>query len=241
MTHYHPSIETLTDYAAGSLPLAHSLCISTHLELCSECQQQVRKLEMLGSEFFEDTKSEDRQLNSLKDSFFAHLETESHSATLAEQAKEEKRQMLDQTNESKALDWDAYKVPKSLRQFIPKGYDDLKWSRISPSFKMATLCNEEGGAQIALTRIKAGSHMPTHTHTGDELTLVLEGAFSDESGVYRQGDFISRDSSHKHQPIVTKDAECICLTVLDAPVEFTGWFTRLLNPILRRHHPHSGL
>ncbi|WP_111639058.1 ChrR family anti-sigma-E factor [Marinomonas shanghaiensis] len=229
MIHYHPSIEILTDYAAGSLPLAHSLCVSTHLEHCPECQQQIRKLEMLGSHLFDQVQTEHRQLSNLKDSFFKNL--------AQQPSPKEKHKVSPQ--EDKAIRWDDYAIPRSLRQFITKSYDDLTWTRLSPSFKIATLYNEEGGAQVALTRVKAGAHMPTHTHTGDEITLVLQGAFSDESGIYRQGDFINRDASHKHKPIVTKDAECICLTVLDAPIEFTGWLTRLLNPIIRRYHPHS--
>ncbi|NLQ18854.1 anti-sigma factor [Marinomonas sp. M1K-6] len=229
MTHYHPSIEILTDYAAGSLPLAHSLCVSTHLEHCPECQQQIRKLEMLGSHLFDQAQTENRPLSNLKDSFFKNL---------AQQPAQESVKSTQQ-DKDKDTQWDDYAIPRSLRQFISKSYDELSWMRLSPSFKIATLYNEEGGAQVALTRVKAGAHMPTHTHTGDEITLVLEGAFSDDSGVYRQGDFICRDASHKHKPMVTEDAECICLTVLDAPIEFTGWFTRLLNPIIRRYHPHS--
>jgi putative transcriptional regulator len=185
---------------------------------------------MLGSHLFDQTKTDSRQLSNLKDSFFEKLNTQAG----------QENENLKVEEEQAVIDWDNYAIPNSLRQFIKKSYDDLNWMRLSPSFKIATLYNEEGGAQIALTRVKAGAHMPTHTHTGDEITLVLEGAFSDESGVYRQGDFINRDASHKHKPIVTKDAECICLTVLDAPIEFTGWLARLLNPIIRRYHPHSG-
>jgi len=239
MIHYHPTIEVLTDYAAGSLPLAYSLCVSTHLEHCSECQKQVKKLELLGSQLFNAGQSgsttEQHDLSSLKSSFFDKLSQEPSTFHMKED--ESSSEMNNETDHSPR--WDNYKIPRSLRQFITKHYDDLSWTRLSPSFKIATLYNEEGGAQVALTRVKAGAHMPTHTHTGDEITLVLEGAFSDESGVYRQGDFINRDASHKHKPIVTKDAECICLTVLDAPIEFTGWFTRLLNPLIRRHHPYS--
>lgn len=234
MTLYHPSIEMLTDYAAGSLPLAHSLCVSAHLEHCRECQQQVRKLEMVGSHLFDQAVTDHHHLNSLKESLLKKL-------TQAESKQDE--EVLQATTEPKTTEekfWDNYKIPNSLRQFISNSYEELNWMRLSPSFKIATLHNEKGGAQIALTRVKAGSHMPHHAHTGEEITLVLEGAFSDESGVYRKGDFISRDASHKHKPIVTKDAECICLTVLDAPIEFTGWLARLLNPIIRRYHPYSG-
>ena len=230
MTHYHPSIETLTDYAAGSLPLAHSLCVSTHLEQCSECQKQLVKLEALGAELFEQNTMPTQSLSHLKDQFFAKLSQQESVTSEVASIKTPPQQ-----------DSNGYVIPQSLRQFIRQGYNELQWMHLSPSFKIATLHNEEGGAQIALTRVKPGAHMPTHTHTGDEITLVLEGAFSDETGIYRKGDFISRDARHKHKPIVTKDAECICLTVLDAPIEFTGWFARLLNPILRRYHPHTSL
>ncbi|MBJ7538025.1 ChrR family anti-sigma-E factor [Marinomonas transparens] len=229
MLNHHPSIEMLTDYAAGSLALSHSLCIAAHLEHCPECQQQVQKLEILGAHFFDQVPQESSRLDKLKDTFFERLE---------KQPTIQKNTPLADHAENSTL-WDKYKVPYSLRQFITKSYDELTWMRLSPSFKIAILHNEEGGPQVSLTRVKAGAHMPTHTHTGDEITLVLEGAFSDEQGVYRRGDFINRDASHKHKPIVTKDAECICLTVLDAPIEFTGWFARLFNPILRRYHPHS--
>jgi len=230
MTHYHPSVEMLTDYAAGSLPLTHALCVSTHIEHCHECQQQLRKLEILGSHLFDDVPTEPRRLDHLKQSVLAKLnESDPVSESVSKESTESK---LDAFLED-------YSVPKSLRQFVKKSYDQLSWTRLSPSFKIATLYNEEGGAQVALTRVKAGAHMPSHTHTGDEITLVLEGAFSDEAGIYRKGDFIQRGANHKHKPIVTKDAECICLTVLDAPIEFTGWFTRLLNPLIRRHHPFT--
>lgn len=232
MLHYHPTIELLTDYTSGALSLSHALAVSTHLERCSECQKQVRKLETLGAQLFNHAPVETQatsavsSLDALKRSLFNHLDNTVETDAPA------------QPMETDGEDWfDEYTIPSSLKQFVPKSYNALRWLRLSPSVKIATLCNDEG-SQVALTRIKAGAHIPTHTHTGEEITLVLEGAFSDEKGVYRQGDFILRDSSHKHKPMVTKDAECICLTVLDAPIEFTGWFTRLFNPILRRNHPH---
>lgn len=230
MAHYHPSIEMLIDYAAGSLPLTHALCVSTHIEHCPECQQQLRKLETLGAHLFDDVSTEFRHLDDLKQCVLVKLnESDPVSDSVPKESTESK---LDAFLED-------YPVPKSLRQFVKKSYDQLNWTRLSPSFKIATLYNEENGAQVALTRVKAGAHMPSHTHTGDEITLVLEGAFSDEAGIYRKGDFIQRGANHKHKPIVTKDAECICLTVLDAPIEFTGWLTRLLNPLIRRHHPFT--
>ena len=237
MLNYHPTIEMLTDYAAGSLPLTFSLAVATHLEQCSECQQQVRKLELLGANLFTKEAPNKHATAELKQTFFEKLNAEEDAVTGIQDKVDIETPIQEQTNKP-AVQLDAYQIPASLRQFVSSNYDELNWMRLSPAVKIATLC-EEDGVQVALTRIKAGSHIPTHTHAGEEITLVLEGAFSDEKGIYSCGDFVTRNAKHKHKPRVTKDSECICLTVLDAPIEFTGWLTRFLNPIMRRHHPST--
>ncbi|MEM7258898.1 MAG: cupin domain-containing protein, partial [Pseudomonadota bacterium] len=70
------------------------------------------------------------------------------------------------------------------------------------------------------------------------ITVVLCGSFSDQDGVYKAGDFIVRQPGETHRPMVTEDEECICLSVCDAPVKFTGVFTRLLNPLVAYQHKH---
>ncbi|MCZ2721302.1 ChrR family anti-sigma-E factor [Marinomonas sp. 15G1-11] len=230
MLNYHPTIELLTDYTAGSLALSYSLCIATHLEQCKECRAQVKKLEHVGSVLFDEIdplEASSNNMDDLKQAFFNRLE--------------EQNKMSDTMTALNTVNsHDGYRVPRSLQQFVPEGYDALNWVRISPSFQTAILANEENGTQIALTRVKAGSNIPTHTHTGDEFTLVLEGSFSDQSGVYKRGDFVQLNQQHTHKPVVTRDAECICLTIVDAPIQFTGLLTRLLNPILRKVHPYRG-
>jgi len=224
---HHPSPEILADYASGSVRLSHALCLAAHLEHCDACRQQTQKLSQLGASFFQQLAPETThpaRLEPLKDKVMALLDEESPSPAIVDI-----RPNLD-------VEPDRYNVPRSLHQFIRGGYSTLEWTTVSPSIKIATLLKDKDGAQIALSRVKAGGKMPHHRHTGDELTVVLEGSFSDEGGIYRKGDFISRDSRHKHKPVVTKDAECICLMVLDAPIEFTGWFTRLLNPLVRKNH-----
>ena len=233
MLNYHPNIDMLVEYASGALSLPHALCVSTHLDQCEHCRAHVRKLSHLGGIMFEAPPEEPSRkgLDNLKASLFERLG----------QVADEANQIDIDTNLERTPNYGRFQVPRSLRQYITEDYDSLQWMRLSPSFKLATLCQENEGAQVALTRIKAGASMPLHTHTGDELTLVLEGAFSDEDGVYRKGDFLSRSCNDKHRPMVTEDAECICLTVLDGPIEFTGWFSRMLNPIMRKYHPSGNL
>ena len=53
MAKFHPSVDLLTEYVAGILPLAQSACISAHLNYCPQCQQQSARLQDLGAVLFE--------------------------------------------------------------------------------------------------------------------------------------------------------------------------------------------
>ncbi len=217
MVNHHPTSDLLTLFSAGSLPMSQALCISAHIEHCTECQANVSRLNSLGASFFE-TQTPVKTSNHLKSSVLAMLD----EMPVVEQVKP-------------AIDVNS-NVPRCLQQFVPEGYDALKWKRLSPSIRTIELCTDTNGAKVELMRIKPGAKVGAHTHTGNEYTLVLEGSFSDNSGIYKKGDFVVRDSHHKHQPVVSMDNECICLAVTDAPIEFTGWMTRLLNPLIRRSY-----
>lgn len=234
MPSHHPTPEILADYVSGGLRLSHALCIATHLEYCSACRQQVSKLERVGAHFFEQSSAESSAVDDLdvmKQKVFAEIDQRTGNDMEAPGI-----QPVNSLPTGQSGFDGAYKVPKSLRQFARDGYDRLDWGRVSPAIKIATLCRDRDGSQVSVSCVRPGGKMPHHSHTGDEITVVLEGSFSDEDGIYRKGDFILRDSRDKHKPTVTKDAECICLMVLDGPIQFTGWFTRWLNPLLRWQH-----
>jgi putative transcriptional regulator len=114
-------------------------------------------------------------------------------------------------------------------------YEDLEWRRINSALQISQLRTGDREHEFALYHIKAGGRIPQHTHRGTELTLVLEGSFSDEEGVYQQGDFLLRDAQDTHTPTAARSADCICIGVLDAPIRFTPWNYRILNPFLRLH------
>jgi len=77
--------------------------------------------------------------------------------------------------------------------------------------------------------IDADGEVPTHTHKGFEITLLLDGSFEDDMGTYHPGDFIELNGEHNHQP-KTKEG-CLCYTVADDALQFTEGFHKLFNPI----------
>jgi len=213
----HPTDELLVSYSAASLPLSQALCISIHLENCDECAQKLRRLNQVGSELMHQLRPAPpspglkAQLLDRLDSITDHGETERHSPG----------------NPS---------VPSSLHQFIKTSYEDISWNRISRDIQSYELCRDQNSAKVELLRIRPGGTSSTHTHMGDEYTVILEGSFSDEDGLYHKGDFLLRDASHQHTPIATRDKYCICLSVTEAPIQLTGFFGRLLNPLIRRSY-----
>ncbi|WP_049722885.1 ChrR family anti-sigma-E factor [Gilvimarinus polysaccharolyticus] len=226
----HPSSDWLSAYAAGTLPLGQSLCVATHLEFCHQCRQNYSRLNQLGGELMQTLTPVPSAKLSL-DELMARIEAQ---PAAPKQDIEAEGVTLSGAAATSPTKHPTAGVPRSLRKLIPAGYQKLKWSRISPSIRAAELCRDNSGLKVELLRIKPGGATPTHTHLGDELTLILQGSFSDEEGVYHAGDFMSCDQSDTHTPVASVDRECICLTVTQAPIQLTGFFGRWLNPLLRR-------
>ena len=217
----HPDDALLASYSAGSLPLSQALCISAHVERCPECARKLQRLNRVGTELMQNLAPAPTS-DALKHKLFERLDTLDDSAN-------------DSANDSEVPQPDS-SVPRCLRQFVRDGYDRLSWRRVSLDIQSAELCRDSNGARVELLKIRPGGSANTHTHLGDEYTVVLEGAFSDETGLYSAGDFVVRDHHHHHTPVATRDRECICLAVTEGPIQFTGLFSRMLNPFLRRDY-----
>ena len=223
--HYHPSDEQLIEFSAGVMPMSRALCIAAHIEQCSICEKRLNTLQQLGSAQMESLPPQNIS-SDLKNSVLAKLHSQNEKTAT--------NTLADKIIETGTLLSNS--VPKCLRKWVPESFDHLSWQSVAPNVSMTELCTDASGTKAALVRVKAGGSMAHHSHTGDEVTVILEGSFSDEDGCYKAGDFIFRDSGHKHKPVATNDQDCICLIVLDGPIQLTGWLSRLFNPILRLKH-----
>ena len=216
MINFHPDSNLMSEYSAGSLPLAQSACVSIHLNYCNSCQRQSQRLQQVGSGLFERL-SPQQVDDSLLDSVLARLDEEPTLTYGSDGHSQESE----------------YSYPALVQRLMAGDYADLEWKRVSGDLQVSQLRTGDRDHEFALYHIKAGGSIPQHTHRGTELTLVLEGSFSDEAGVYHRGDFLIRDAEDKHSPTAAMTADCVCIGVLDAPIRFTGWKFRLLNPFLK--------
>ena len=221
----HPDSALLVEYASGSLDLAPSIAITTHLQFCDQCRRTVESLQAVGGEMLEEATSVPVS-DDLLDSVFAHID----SGNIDEPSPQRGQNAVASSNDdNEVLSELASTVPSYIRQFLPA--EPLKWRFLSPSLKTATISVGEDVHELSFLKIKAGGKAPVHTHKGTEITVVLKGCFSDEDDLYHPGDFIVRQAGETHQPIAAQNEECICLSVLSAPIQLTG-IKSMLNPFV---------
>ncbi len=217
MIHHHPDTRLLSEHASGALELAPSTCVSLHLNYCEQCRRRHRQLQDLGSALFE--KLQPRNVSEhLLDTVMARLDEEAEPLSY-------------RSPSSTAAGDGGY--PALVQRLMRGDYADLDWQRMGRNVRICRLRTGDRNNEFALYHIRASGSIPQHSHRGNELTLVLEGSFSDEEGRYSAGDFLMRDAQDRHTPTATRDRDCICVGVLDAPVRFTDWRFRAANPFLR--------
>lgn len=213
---HHPSDALLLDYAAGSLGEGWSLAVATHVSMCTECQQRLAAMEAIGG---------------------AMLSTEPTAETLDENL---------WSRVADCLDEEAVVIPKAggkaavsssvlpapLHEYLGGDVDTLAWRRLGLGAQQVVIETREPGTTVRLLRIPAGQRVPAHTHRGQELTLVLSGAFCDETGRFARGDFQELDGDVEHQPVAEKGMDCICLAITDAPLRFKSLAAQLAQPLI---------
>lgn len=214
MAKFHPDLDMLTEFTAGTLSLAQSACVSMHLSYCTKCQEISEAQTVMAANLFEDLEPvsvSDSQL----DIVMSRLDEDAP---------------LTYSKDSYAKEAGT---PAILQRLMHGDFSDLNWKKITSSLRISYLSTGDPYYEFALYHIKAGGVIPEHNHQGSEMTLVLEGGFSDSDGTYHAGDFLFREAGDVHSPAALADQDCICLAVLDAPLKFTRLRHRWMNPFLQ--------
>lgn len=200
----------MAHYVAGSLPEPARVLVAAHLEMKPTNRAIVRDLETLAGEALEHLPPAPM---TGKDARLAAIFASQPSAA---PAKPKPRSGL---------------FPNALREFIGFDVDQVPWRTKLPGFKEYNLPNIDG-CEVSLMWIRAGRRMPSHTHQGVELTLILDGAYSDVRGRFAAGDISVADDDLVHRPVAEDGRPCIAFSVLEAPIKLKGSFTQLIGDLL---------
>lgn len=66
-----------------------------------------------------------------------------------------------------------------------------------------------------LLRLDPGERAPGHSHGRRDVTVVLQGAFADENGVYQKGDLAFAMPGLRHQPRAVGVEPCVCMVATE--------------------------
>lgn len=205
------SIDTLlASYAGGMLPAPAHMLVESHLQIKSANRQFVSGLEGLVGKALDDVEPcAISNRNERLDAIFAAPEP----------------QFVKSSRPSDAV------FPVSLRNFAGFDADEVPWQSKLPGFRECDL-GEVDGCHVNLYWIRPGRTIPGHTHEGSELTLVLDGAFTDVTGRYNRGDISIADETVDHRPVAAEERPCICLAVMDGDLRLTGSIGQRLGDLL---------
>lgn len=208
---HHLTDQLLMAYAAGELPEAFNLVVATHVSLCDECRVKLAAFEAVGGAMMENTET-------------VAMSDDSLAACL------DRIDGLSQANARRPMRRSGV-FPAPLADYVGGGPEQVKWRAVGMGVKQAMLPTGRG-ASARLLYIPGGQAVPDHGHRGMELTMVLQGAFRDETDRFGRGDVEIADASMQHTPIAEDGEVCICLAVTDAPLRFNAIIPRLAQPFL---------
>jgi putative transcriptional regulator len=210
---HHLDHSTILAYAAGTLNGAFSVVAASHIAVCPACREAVRAAEALGGELLEGM-ADTAVSQDCRNRTLAALE----QATLHRLPVHAPRSQL----------------PAPLSRLIAAdSLDDIVWKKKAPGVAMFDVrLPAASGGQLKLLRIGAGRAMPEHGHGGEEITLVLRGAYRDHMGRFAQGDVADLDEDVEHKPVVEMDGDCICLVATERPTRFKSLAARLIQPFV---------
>lgn len=193
----------LARFVAGTLPKPVAVLVAAHLELSPASRALVRLLESAAGEYLENETpvplaSRDAMLNAI----FASGE----------------QIVLSAGSKDKAA---CRVLPRALHDFVGHTVETIPWKTKMPGFKEFEM-GDVDGCHVSMMWIKPGRKMPAHTHDGMELTLVLDGAFTDANGRFGRGDISIADEHTDHRPVAEEGHACIAFAVTDGALRLTG-------------------
>ena len=207
----HVDPATLLSFSAGALPEPLAAVVAAHIDLCPACGAQAADLDLVGGILLSRSSREGPVPTCPA---FPLREERSKARSIT-------------TVGSPGTD----RLPRSIARAFGLSYDTIPWRRLGPGIWHHRLPLSSGvKGDLRLLRIAAGRVMPEHGHDGAELTLVLEGTYTDATGAYGRGDIQDADETIEHAPVADAEHGCVCLIASERPARFNSVIARLLQP-----------
>ncbi|WP_020592281.1 hypothetical protein [Kiloniella laminariae] len=195
----HPSGENLIDYVSGSIESGLALFISSHLSLCSECREEIVRLQALGGALLERLPVTDLP-DGMEERMMALLDSEKVSAEI--------------TPFPRGRSGGKELLPAPVYQVLSGNLDDLDWN-VNESEGRSTVALPLKSARIFLLKVDSGKAAfsgKMARQTG--LVLILSGALESEQEQLCAGDIRALADIGEEFYAGTSSALAYCLVLL---------------------------
>ncbi|MEQ1695432.1 MAG: ChrR family anti-sigma-E factor [Hyphomicrobiaceae bacterium] len=214
---HHADDATLMSYSAGTLGEALSAVVAGHIAVCPSCRSELAQMDELGG----------LMLSALPNA--AMLTLPPRPATL-ENASAKPAGGPARGQEAKPAAG-AKTLPLPLSRLTGCDLNAIAWKRLSLGVWHHRLPLSAGAkGDLRLIKIAPGQVMPEHGHSSTELTLVLDGSYTDQVGRFAKGDLADLDEEIEHQPIADETTGCICLIASEEKARFKSLLARIVQP-----------
>jgi putative transcriptional regulator len=211
---HHADEATLMSFAAGTLPEALSAVVATHLAVCPRCRKDVDAMDLLGSVLLSRLPPSNLSSPAPRAPVFTPERVDEGDHVLV------------------AID-KAGDVPAPISRLVGSDLSGIQWRRLGLGVWHLPLALSEGAkGDLRLIKVAPGQCMPEHSHGGAELSLILDGSYTDKLGRFGTGDLADLGDDIEHSPVADKTTGCICLIASEERAKFTGFFARLVQPLV---------
>jgi putative transcriptional regulator len=212
MITHHLDDASLLALGSGTLNARLALAATAHVELCPRCREHLRLAERIGGALLVDQPPAATAEDGF-DRCWGLIQADDRPVVRRPAPARAEAQIG---------------LPRVLAELLPGRLKDLPWRRLTT--KVARYPLDGFGAEagwISLFRFLPGAVVPTHRHGDAEMSLVLQGSYSDELGQFRVGDIEDLEASDEHRPVVDSAEPCIALIATSGPIVFEGRLNRL--------------
>jgi putative transcriptional regulator len=208
---HHPDDATLMSFSAGSIPEALSVVVASHIALCPSCAKEVERMDALGA------------------ILMGALEPVKMVQAVPSVASAKAGLSTSDKRSSRGTNTD---LPGPLSRIVGTDLADIPWKRLGLGvWHLPLPLSEDAEGDLRLLKVGPGRVMPEHGHGASELTLILDGAYSDKYGEFKRGDLADLDDSVEHRPIANASQGCICLVASERRAKFKTLIGRIAQPL----------
>ncbi|MEL6692880.1 MAG: cupin domain-containing protein [Pseudomonadota bacterium] len=196
----------LSEYTSGTLDADFEVLVASHLAISTKSHENFRFHQEIAGALFaglpagatQPSSSSSTHLFETFSKALVELETATHSVNAA--------------NGLPQILVDYLETLKGV-----KSLSELNWIACYEGIERVVLTEGANGVRARILKCQPGAIFPNHGHGSEEVSLVLQGAYTDAGAHYVRGDVQCISADEQHSPVIDDNEICFVLVVSELP------------------------